>query len=101
MLQTKPPAPSGARRLSHLHRDRGYRFSTRDPLLEEICRLITNSGMTTFEISQKAKRAAGGACTLTPSTLNNWLSGKTKKPQNFTITWTLYALGYTRKLVKL
>jgi hypothetical protein len=33
-------------------------------------------------------------------TVDNWLSGKTRRPQNFTLTWVGYALGYVREWKK-
>ncbi len=89
------------RNLAHVKRDKGYRFNDRDPVLDEICRLITDSGLPTYEISRRTKSLSKGVCSIGHTTMNKWLNGETRKPQNFTITWVASALGYTRKFVKL
>jgi hypothetical protein len=76
------------RRLGHLHRDRGYRFANRDPVLEEVTRLITDSG---FSLSVIATRAQ-----ISVSTLSNWCNGMTKHPYNDRVDAVLLALGYRR-----
>lgn len=87
--------------LVYLHRDRGYRFGERDPQLEHLCQLIYASEMSTRDISQSVSKSTGGAYTVSESTMTNWLNGKTKRPQNFTMTWVAFALGYERRWVKL
>lgn len=87
-------------RLEFLHRDRGYRFADRDPQLEELCRLIYASEMSVNQIVEAVAKATRGAYRVSPSTIGNWLAGKVKRPQNFTLTWVGFALGYERKWVK-
>lgn len=84
----RSPAP---RNLVHLHRDRGYRFADRDPMLEFICNDITDSGL---KLSFIAERSG-----VSPGTLYNWTSGKTKRPQNEAVEAVLNALGWERPLV--
>ena len=85
--------------LAFLHRDRGYRFIDRDPVLEEICTIITQSGKTPHEISELT--AQSGGAKVAPQTIYKWLNGDTKKPQNFTVTWVGYVLGWKRGWAKL
>lgn len=87
--------------LVHLHRDRGYRFVDRDPELEEVCSIIDKSGLSSVEISSKIAQLSKSSASVTPATIDNWLSGKTKRPQNYTLTWVMSALGYERKWRKI
>jgi DNA-binding transcriptional regulator YiaG len=76
------------RNLAHLNRDRGYRFVDRDPILDEISRLITDSGLSAQTIAMRSG--------VTARTITNWQNGRTKKPQNLTVDHVLIALGYRR-----
>ena len=82
--------PKLVRNLNHLDRDRGYRFTDRDPILEFIANDITDSG---WPLSYVALRSG-----VTIGTLYNWLSGKTKHPQNIKVEAVLIALGWSRSL---
>jgi transcriptional regulator with XRE-family HTH domain len=84
-----------ARNLAHVTRDRGYRFVDRDPVLDEVARMIIDSGLSVSEIIERIE-AISDTATVSYSTIANWLSGKTKRPQNYTVTWVALALGYTR-----
>jgi hypothetical protein len=97
----KPASQTRPRNLAHLNRDRGYRWTDRDPVLDEITRLITDSGLDIDEIIERVLDASGNSVHLSYSTISNWLSGKTRKPQNFTVTWVATALGYRREFVKI
>jgi len=88
MAKTKP-APT--RNLAHLNRDRGYRFTDRDPVLILVTRVITDSGMALKAIENK--------CGVTAHTMRQWQSGKTKRPQNATVDMVLRTLGYTRQVI--
>lgn len=94
---TRGPRPHN---LAHIHRDRGYRFEDRDPKMVQLCTIITQSEMSTYEISQKTAEMTRGVYKVATSTMDNWLSGKTKRPQNFTMMWVGYALGYEARWVK-
>jgi len=91
MAQTK------ARNLSHVERDKGYRFTDRDPAMVELCQMITDSGWSVTRLTAEVRKVSSGMCSLSPSTVSNWLSGKTKRPQNYTLNWAGFALGYERK----
>jgi hypothetical protein len=86
--------------LSHLARDRGYRFRDRDPVLEDVTQMITDSGLSLYEISRKTA-AIGPWARVAASTLARWMDGHTRKPQNFTIAWVTFVLGYERRWVKI
>jgi len=86
--------------LVYLHRDRGYRFTDRDPDMEELCSLIDKSGFNVNEICERVTKESRGVYSVSHTTIDNWLNGKTKRPQNFTMTWVGHALGYTRSWEK-
>lgn len=88
-------------RLQFLHRDRGYRFQDRDPAMEQLCDLIHQSEMSIDDIVKVVSGATGGAYRVSPTTIYNWLNGKTKRPQSYTMGWVGYALGYERKWTRM
>ena len=88
------------RNLAHEKRDRGYRFTDRDPVLDDITRLITDSGLSIGDLIERVLDASNNQVRLSYATIANWLSGKTRRPQNFTVTWVAFALGYERKFVR-
>lgn len=83
-------------RLAHLHRDRGYRFADRDPDMEFICNAISRSGRSVYEICGEVSSLSKNTAHISGTTVSNWLNGKTRRPQNFTLTWVAYAIGYER-----
>jgi hypothetical protein len=83
--------------LAYLHRDRGYRFEDRDPAMIELCDLIHKSELSVLDITRVVSRATGGAYNVAHTTIGNWLNGKTKRPQSYTMNWVGFALGYERK----
>lgn len=87
--------------LAFIHRDRGYRWQEIDPRMEEIRGLITDSGLTTHDISQKVANLTHGVYKVAASTMDNWMNGKTKRPLSFGMMWVEYALGYERVLRKI
>jgi IS30 family transposase len=89
-------------KLSHVRRDRGYRFTERDPDMVWLCNIISNSEMSVGDIVDSVSRTTKGIIRVSPNTIYNWLNGKTKKPQNYTLTWVGHALGYERgwKVIK-
>ena len=86
-----------ARNLAHINRDRGYRWTARDEVLEEIAGMITDSGLSIGDIIERVLDLSGNTIHISYSTIANWQSGKTKRPQNWTVEWVAYALGYERK----
>jgi hypothetical protein len=84
-----------------INRDRGYRFQDRDPAMEELCDLIHKSGLTVSQIVEETYKATHGVYAVSPGTISHWLAGKTVRPQNFTMTWVGFALGYQRKWTKI
>lgn len=96
MTRTKTPT----RNLAHIDRDRGYRFADRDPVLDEITRLITDSGLSIGDVIEKVLDASNNQVHLAYATIANWQSGKTRRPQNFTVTWVAHALGFRREFVR-
>jgi hypothetical protein len=95
MAQTARPLQP--HNLVYLNRDRGYRFEDRDPDMEWLCDMIDKSGLSIGDIIERVLDASDNQVSVGYGTIANWLSGKTRRPQNFTMTWVSYALGYQRK----
>lgn len=87
--------------LAYLHRDRGYRFTDRDPQMVELCNIIHQSEMSVPEICQKVASVTKGVYRVGQGTVYNWLNGKTRRPQNQTLNWVGFALGYERKWTRI
>jgi len=92
MLNTK----SSTNNLTYLSRDKGYRFKTQDPDLEFITNLITKSNLNISDILEKILDLSNNSVYISYSTILNWQNGKTRRPQNFTLTWIARALGYEK-----
>jgi hypothetical protein len=92
---------SSPHNLVYLNRDKGYRFKDRDPVLEEVTNLIEKSGLSTNAISELTAKVSHNTVKVSPGTMDRWLNGKTFKPQNYTVSWVGYALGYERRWQKL
>ncbi len=66
-----------------------YKTAEFDPELSEVIQIILNSGISKSGISQR--------CGVSTATLNAWLTGKTRRPQNITISFVAKACGFKRK----
>jgi hypothetical protein len=86
--------------LAHIKRDRGYRFQERDPDMEWICQLIMQSGKGISEVLEDVLDVSNNQVHISYGTIAKWLDGKTKRPQNFTLTWVALALGYQKNWLK-
>lgn len=71
-------------------------YRDRDPVLDEVCRMITDSGVSTGAIVRRIARLSAGYVLIASSTLDRWLTDKTMRPQNYTIEWVTFALGRRR-----
>lgn len=87
--------------INHLQRDRGYRWKNRDPDMEWLCNEITKSGKSIGDIIDDVLDASNNQVAISYSCIANWMNGKTRRPQNHTLTWVSYALGFERKWTKL
>lgn len=76
-----------------LQKNSGYRWIDKDPIIDTLMDLCKQDGRSLSAI-------ANAAC-LSPTTLHNWDAGKTKKPTNVSVDFTLRALGYERRVVKI
>jgi len=65
---------------------KSYNFIDKDPIIDEIRTVYQASGANYQWISEHSG--------VTPTTLSNWFSGATKRPQAATINAVLRALGY-------
>jgi transcriptional regulator with XRE-family HTH domain len=68
------------------HTYKSYSFIDKDPILDEVRTIIQSSGVTYAFI----EHASG----VTITTLHNWFSGPTKRPQAATINAVLQSLGH-------
>jgi hypothetical protein len=99
---SRPPRPreitpsTRPHNLAHVDRDKGYRFKERDPAMIELCQMITDSELSVFTITQRVHKESNGICAISPRTVNNWLNGTTRRPQNYLMNWIGHALGYER-----
>lgn len=67
---------------------RTVRWKDRDPAVDAIQTILEDEHLN----SNQAHEISG----LAAATINNWLSGKTKKPQNITLAALSSSLGYVR-----
>jgi hypothetical protein len=99
---TKTARPTAKiHRLEFATRNKAYRFQEQDSAMVELCSLIDASELTISDIQSAVVRATGGAYSIGSSTIYNWLNGKTKRPQSFTMGWVGFALGYERKWTRM
>jgi hypothetical protein len=68
---------------------RTYRWNDRDPIVDAVATVVKDEHLKNEHVHQ-----ISGVAT---ATLNNWFSGKTKKPQNTTVSAVTSALGYVRR----
>lgn len=71
----------------------------RDPDLAWLCEQIHSSGLKTWEIVERVANLSNGSVWISDTTIDNWLKGKTRRPQNWTLTWVSRALGFERRFV--
>lgn len=70
---------------------KSYNFRDKDPIIDEIRTIYQDSGFTYRQINE----ASG----VTTSTLTNWFSGSTMRPQAATVNAVLRAMGYKLGIV--
>ena len=70
-----------------------------DPDHEQLAALLQRSGLSDAEIAKRVGAARGHAMTV--STVTNLRELATRRPQNFTLTWVGWAIGYSRTWRKL
>jgi len=68
-----------------------------DQSMVELVDLVVQSGMTIGEIQERILDMSDNQVHISYSTIANWLDGKTRRPQNFTLNWVWAAVGYARK----
>lgn len=84
-----------------LDRNKVFRFTAQDPDMEFICGLMDRDERSHQQIRDAMYKLTGGAYGISCTTLYNWEKGKTRRPQNHTLTWVAYTLGYQRTWQKL
>jgi hypothetical protein len=70
---------------------KSYSFIDKDPIIDEIRTVYENSGANYRWVHEHSN--------VSTATLNNWFSGKTKRPQAATANAVLRALGYKLGIV--
>lgn len=65
---------------------KSYNFRDKDPIIDEIERVVTASGRSLKQIEE--------ASSVKVATLQNWFAGRTKRPQFATANAVCRALGY-------
>jgi hypothetical protein len=70
-----------------------------DPAVETLASLVQRSGLSDSAIAAKVGAARGHP--MTPSTVANLRELTTRLPQNYTLSWIGWAVGYTREWRKL
>lgn len=71
-----------------------------DPVLEDLRHMITASGLSSTQIADAILKLSHVYKPST-TTIDNYCNGKTKRPQNFIVTWIGAALGYHRQWTRL
>jgi hypothetical protein len=92
-MVTKPPRKNNLN-LAAQPSAQGYRFIDKDPDMEVVVAAIANSGLTVEAISEMTERQGNK---VSAAAMVGWMYGKTKRPQNYTLTAVMQALGYNRK----
>jgi DNA-binding transcriptional regulator YiaG len=64
----------------------------RDPMLQQVLEIFHGSDMSAAKVAEKSG--------ISVTTIRNWNSGKTMRPQNITMEFALRAMGYKRVIVK-
>lgn len=65
-----------------------------DEAVEELAALLQRSGMTDEAIAVEVSRVRGHK--MSPGTVRRVRELATRRPQNFTLTWIGWAIGYRR-----
>lgn len=71
----------------------GYRFVDKDPDMEYVVAAIGNSGKSPEQIEKLTTRIGRR---VSAAAVTGWMFGATKRPQNYTLTSVMYALGFNR-----
>ena len=96
--KTSKPGPQGRSKPvnQNFAHDRGRQHihkPDRDPILEIVCHVIQESGLTNEKIAEKAG--------ISPQTISRWQNYElTRRPQFFTINAVMQALGYQLTFTK-
>lgn len=97
-------AKSKTRRNNVYYMDRvtAYRWDRAEPDtdMQWICDRIIEQGLTAADVVRRVYEASNHGILLHYKTIEKWLDGTTRKPQNVTLTWVSIALGYERRWVK-
>jgi len=76
-----------------IHIYKTYRFQNKDPIIDQLRTIVSDSGLSYESISERS--GVSKAC------LWRWFHGGTKRPQHATIKATARALGWDYRLVEM
>jgi hypothetical protein len=71
----------------HFHRAYFFRPTEQDPIIDTVRTLMETTGFEAKDIHEKGGPAV--------STINNWMDGKTRRPQFCTVAAAGRSMGYT------
>lgn len=77
---------SKAKKVNGFIRYRSYSFKEKDPIIDKVRTIVSDSGLSYTQINEKSDVAQG--------TLRNWFHGDTKRPQFATLNAVARALGH-------
>ena len=96
-MQEPPPAPKSRPKTQAEMGQKGHLWRTRDPVMDRICAIIDESGMTPYGISQKIRRMTGGGGSVSNVTITKWIDGTTARPSNYCVDLVAMACGWSRE----
>lgn len=70
-----------------------------DPEVEQLASLVQRSGMTDTAIALRVTRQR--LHTMSPDTVRNVRELAVRRPQNYTLAWIAWAIGYRREWTKI
>jgi len=82
-------------------RKTGDLYKDRDPDMQAIVNRINQLRLTAGEVAHLVYETSNHRFDIHHSTLENWISGKTRKPRNEYLRWVGLALGMERRWVKI
>lgn len=96
-MSSKPKRVSKGARSGPMKLYRSYMFRNKDPVIDELRTIVTDTFGNVSHKALKQIEADGGP---TISCMDNWFKGDTKRPQSASVEAAGRAMGYKRKWVK-
>ena len=77
-----------------------YRFTDPDPVMETVANAIAESGWKVADVVKGVYNISNGVVNLHYQTVENWLNGRTRRPQHYNVVWVMKALGFEERWVR-